>query len=83
MSTWMSGTPAASTAAMARATHSASAPFAYDSITRPTTLSCRPGATALMARRNDSWVRSTSSRFSSETSPARNVALVSPWTPPM
>jgi hypothetical protein len=28
-------------------------------------------------------VRSTRSRVSSATSPARNVALVSPWTPSM
>ena len=41
-----------------------------------------PGLTALMARRSDSSVRSTSSRLSSSTSPARKVALVSPWTPP-
>jgi hypothetical protein len=36
-----------------------------------------------MARMVASWVRSTSSRTSSSTSPARNVAFVSPCTPPM
>ena len=50
-------------------------------MTRPTTLTRRPGLTALIARCSASWVRSTSSRVSSATSPARKVALVSPWTP--
>ena len=52
-------------------------------MTRPTAFSGRPGATARMPRIIASWVRSTSSRDSSATSPARNVALVSPCTPPM
>ena len=52
-------------------------------MTRPMTLIGRPGRTALIARRSASSVRSTSSRSSSATSPTRNVASVSPWTPPM
>ena len=56
---------------------------AYDSITRPIAFSGRPGATARMPRIIASRVRSTSSRDSSSTAPARKVALVSPCTPPM
>ena len=52
-------------------------------MTRPIAFSGRPGATALMPRIMASWVRSTSSRDSSSTFPARNVAFVSPCTPPM
>ena len=52
-------------------------------MTRPTAFSGRPGATARMPRIIASCVRSTSSRDSSSTSPARKVALVSPCTPPM
>jgi hypothetical protein len=37
----------------------------------------------LIARRSASWVRSTRSRTSGPTPGVRNVALVSPWTPPM
>ena len=50
-------------------------------MTRPITLIRRPGRTALMPRSSASLVRSTRRRVSSSTSPARNVALVSPWTP--
>ena len=50
-------------------------------MTRPMTLSLRPGATARMPRSIASRVRSTSSRASSLTSPTRNVASVSPCTP--
>lgn len=52
-------------------------------MTRPMTLICRPGFTALIARLSASRVRSTSSRDSSSTSPTRYVALLSPCTPPM
>ena len=37
----------------------------------------------MIARIVASWVRSTSRRFSSDTLPARKVAFVSPWTPPI
>ena len=50
-------------------------------MTLPMTLIWRPGLATLMPRIVASRVRSTSRRCSSETSPARNVALVSPWTP--
>jgi hypothetical protein len=52
-------------------------------MTRPIALSGRPGATARIPRIIASCVRSTRSLDSSSTSPARNVALVSPCTPPM
>ena len=55
--------------------------FAYASMTRPTALSGRPGATARMPRMVASRVRSTSRRASSDTSPTQNVWLVSPCTP--
>ena len=55
--------------------------FAYFSITRPMTLICRPGATALMPRIIASWVRSTSAAVSSSTSPTGTVMQVSPCTP--
>ena len=47
--------------------------LAYASMTRPITLSGRPGATALTARIVASRVRSTSSRASSLTSPTQKV----------
>ena len=50
-------------------------------MTRPMTLTSRPGRMALIPRFIASSVRSTRSLTSSLTSPARNVALVSPWTP--
>ena len=50
-------------------------------MTRPIALIGRPGATARMPRIIASWVRSTSSRASSLTSPTQNVASVSPCTP--
>ena len=52
-------------------------------MTLPIAFSGRPGATARMPRIIASRVRSTSSRDSVSTSPARNVAFVSPCTPPM
>ena len=71
------------TAKLQRAKLSSCQFFAYDSMTRPTAESCLPGFTALIARMVASWVRSTRRRCSSDTSPAKKVALVSPCTPSM
>ena len=50
---------------------------------RPMSLTGRPGLTASMPCHMHSSVTRTSWRLAGSTSPTKNVALVSPCTPPM